>query len=73
MLEDCEQGHIRARPHYVLLSTVRLLATQPTQMAFETYRSVVKVEMGFLDAFTVVSLRVRQAKESFLKEGTGSC
>lgn len=35
------------------------------------YRSVINVEMGLFDAFTVISLRVGQTKETLLQKGTG--
>jgi hypothetical protein len=35
------------------------------------YRSVVKMEMGLLDAFSVVSLRIGQTEETLLQKGTG--
>jgi len=44
---------------------------QPNRCQRTTYRgNVVNVEMGFLQALTMVTLRVRQTKEALLQERT---
>ena len=38
-----------------------------------TYRSVVQVEVGFLDALAMVALWIREAEETLLEEVAKGC